>query len=62
MSFTLLDKSAENFEIHASVWSWKAALKIIKSFDVFSEGKIREMSYNATGVDVSQEDAFVIGK
>ncbi|MDH3492093.1 MAG: hypothetical protein OEM82_00965 [Acidobacteriota bacterium] len=62
MSFTLIDCGSENFEMRASVWSWKAALEIIKSFDVISEGKIRQMSYNATGVVVSQEDALMIGE
>ena len=62
MSFTLIDRGSENFEIRASVWSWKAALEIIKSFDVLSERTIRQMSYNATGYDVSQEDAVMIGE
>ena len=62
MSFTLIDRGSENFEIRASVWSWKAALEIIKSFDVLSERKIREMAYNATGLDISQEDAVMIGE
>ncbi|NNE66422.1 MAG: hypothetical protein HKN33_07630 [Pyrinomonadaceae bacterium] len=62
MSFTLIDRGSENFEIRASVWSWKAALEIIKSFDVLSEGTIRQMSYNATGFDVSRDDALMIGE
>ncbi len=62
MSFTFIDQSSENFEFRSSVWNWKAALEIIKSFDVISEGKIRQMSYNATGVAVSQEEAQMIGK
>ena len=47
MSFTLMDQSSENFEFHASVWNWKTALEIIKSFDILSEGKLRQMAYNA---------------
>lgn len=62
MSFTLIDQGSENFEFRSSVWNWKAALEIIKSFDVISEGTIRQMAYNATGVSVSQEDAHMIGE
>ena len=62
MSFTLIDQSSENFEFRANVWNWKAALEIIKSFDLVSEGKIRQMSYNATGVAISPEDANMIGQ
>ncbi len=62
MSFTLIDQSSENFEFRSSVWNWKAALEIIKSFDVISEAKIRQMGYNATGVAVSQEEAQMIGE
>jgi hypothetical protein len=61
MSFTLLDLGSENFEFTASVWTWKAALEVIKSFDVIGEGAIRQMTYNATGVTVSLEDAHEIG-
>ncbi len=52
MSFTLHDLGSENFQFSANVWSWKAALEIIKSLDIVSEGKIRQMSYSATGVKV----------
>ena len=62
MSFTLVDRGSENFEFRASVWSWKAVLEVIKSFDVLSEGKIRQMAYNATGLDVSKEEAATIGE
>ena len=62
MSFTLIDQGSENFEFRSSVWSWKAALEIIKSFDVISERTLRDMAYNATGVSVSIEDAQVIGE
>ncbi len=62
MSFTFIDQSSENFEFRSSVWNWKAALEIIKSFDVISEAKIRQMGYNATGVAVSQEEAQMIGE
>lgn len=61
MSFTLIDTGSENFELTASVWTWKAALEVIKSFDVIGEGAIRQMTYNATGVSVSLEDAHAIG-
>ncbi len=50
MSFTLLDSGAEGFEFRANVWNWRTALEIIKSFDIMSDGKIRQMEYNATGV------------
>lgn len=62
MSFTLIDQGAENFEFRASVWNWKTLLEIVKSFDIISEGKIREMAYNAAGTKVSNEEARVIGE
>jgi hypothetical protein len=62
MSFTLHDLGAENFEFTANVWNWKAALEIIKSLDIVSEGKIRQMGYNATGVKVDVDDAHAIGE
>ena len=62
MSFTLLDLGAENFEFNANVWNWKTALEIIKSFDLLSEGKIKQMSYNATGVKLEKEEAQLIGE
>lgn len=62
MSFTLMDLSSENFEFRASVWNWKPALEIIKSFDVISEGTLRQMTYNATGVKLSKEEAHLIGE
>jgi hypothetical protein len=62
MSFTLHDLGSENFEFTANVWNWKAALEIIKSLDIVSEGKIRQMSYNATGVKVDVDDARAIGE
>ncbi|MEZ5308237.1 MAG: hypothetical protein R2684_13915 [Pyrinomonadaceae bacterium] len=61
MSFTLIDKGSENFEFRTSVWNWKAALEIIKSFDVISDGKVRQMGYNATGVTVSIDEAHSLG-
>lgn len=61
MSFTLLDMGSENFEFQASVWHWKAAVEIIRSLDVVSEGAIRQMGYNATGVKVAIDDAHEIG-
>lgn len=62
MSFTLLDQGSENYEFTANVWSWKAALEIIKSLDIVSEGKIRQMGYNATGMKVDIDDAHAIGE
>ncbi len=61
MSFTLIDMGSENFEFSASVWHWKAALEVIKSFDVVGEGAIRQMTYNATGVKISLDEAHEIG-
>ena len=52
----------ENFEFSANVWNWKAALEIIKSLDIVSEGKIRQMSVNATGAKVDIDDAHAIGE
>lgn len=62
MSFTFVDLSSENFEFAANVWTWKPALEIIKSFDVLSNGTIRQMEYNATGVKLSKEEAHLIGE
>lgn len=62
MSFTLMDLGSENFELSASVWSWKPTLEIIKNFDIVSEGKLRQMEYAATGVKIELEDAHEIGK
>ena len=53
---------SENFEFTANVWKWKAALEVIKSLDVISEGTVRQMGYNAMGVKVDQEDARVIAE
>ncbi len=61
MSFTLHDMGSEGFEFNSNLWNWKAALEIIKSFDVISEGKLRQMGYNATGVKVEIDDAHEIG-
>ncbi|MEZ5426761.1 MAG: hypothetical protein R2747_10875 [Pyrinomonadaceae bacterium] len=62
MSFTLLDLSSEKFEFRASVWHWKTALELIKSFDILSESDLRQMNYNATGVKLDKEDAHTIGE
>ena len=62
MSFTLIDSSSENYEFHANVWNWKTALEIIKSFDILSEGKLRQMNYNATGVKLEKDEAHIIGE
>lgn len=62
MSFTLIDQGSENFEFQASVWQWKAALEVIRSLDILSEGALRQMTYNATGVKVSMEEAREMGE
>ncbi|HLA95282.1 MAG TPA: hypothetical protein VK612_06145 [Pyrinomonadaceae bacterium] len=62
MSFTLHDMSSENFEFSANVWNWKAALEVIKGLDIISEGKVRQMAYNAMGVKVEIDDAHFIGE
>lgn len=61
MSFTLMDSGSENFEFQANVWNWKTALEVIRSFDILSEGKVKQMSYNATGVKIEKDDAHMIG-
>ncbi len=61
MSFTLTDLSSENFEFTSTVWNWKAALEVIKSLDIVGEGQLRQMTYTATGVKISAEDAHQIG-
>ena len=61
MSFTLIDLGSEHFEFSANVWNWKAALEVIKSLDVVGEGSVRQMTYNATGVKISLDDAHEIG-
>lgn len=62
MSFTLMDLGSENFEFNANVWTWKTTLEIIKSFDIVSENKLRQMNYNATGVKLEKEEAHLIGE
>lgn len=62
MSFTLLDSGAESFEFRANVWNWRTALEIIKSFDIISDGKIRQMEYNATGAKLEKDEAHLIGE
>lgn len=62
MSFTLLDSGAEGFEFRANVWNWRTALEIIKSFDLLSDGKIRQMEYNATGAKLEKDEAHLIGE
>lgn len=61
MSFTLHDLGSDAFQFNANVWTWKAALEIVKNLDIVSEGKIRQMGYSATGVKVDMEDAHAIG-
>ena len=62
MSFTLHDMSSEGYEFSANVWNWKAALEIIKSLDIISEGKVRQMGYNATGLKIDADEAHLIGE
>ena len=62
MSFTLHDLGSEGYEFTANVWNWKAALEVIKSLDIISEGKVRQMGYNATGTKVEKEEAHLIGE
>ena len=57
-----MDSSSENFEFQANVWNWKTTLEIIKSFDILSEGKLRQMAYNATGVKLEKDEARLIGE
>ena len=57
-----MDLGAENFEFRANVWNWKTALEVIKSFDILSDGKLRQMEYNATGVKLEKEEAHLIGE
>ena len=57
-----MDLGAESFELRANVWSWKPTVEIIKSFDVIDDGKLRQMSYNATGAKFSMEEAQTIGE
>jgi hypothetical protein len=61
MSFTLIDQGSENFEFTANVWTWKAAMEIIRNLDILDEGHLRQMSYNATGVKVEMNDAHELG-
>lgn len=56
------DMGSENFEFTANVWKWKAALEVIKRLDVISEGKVRQMGYNAMGVKIDPEEAHIIGE
>lgn len=53
---------SENFEFNANVWNWKAVLEVIKELDIISEGKVRQMSYNAMGVKIEIDDAHLIGE
>ena len=62
MSFTLTDLGSENFEFNANVWNWKAALELIRSFDIIEDGTMRQMGYNATGVKLTMEQAHEIGR
>lgn len=57
----MIDLGSENFEFSSSVWHWKAALEVIKSLDIIGEGAIRQMTYNATGVKISMDEAREIG-
>lgn len=62
MSFTLIDMGAENYEMQASVWQWKAALEVIKSLDILGEGAVRQMNYAGTGVKISIDDAHLLAE
>jgi hypothetical protein len=62
MSFTLIDQGNEGYELNANVWTWKAVVEIIRSFDILGEGELRQMSYNATGVKLPVEQAREIGE
>ncbi len=62
MSFTLHDLGSDGLQLNANVWTWKAALEIVKNLDIVSEGKIRQMGYSGTGVKVDTEDAHAIGR
>ena len=62
MSFTLIDMGSEGFKFHANVWNWKTMLEIIKSFDLISENRVRQMSNNATGTKLEKEEAHTIGE
>jgi hypothetical protein len=62
MSFTLIDQGSENFEFSASVWQWKAAVELLRHYDIVSEAALRQMAYTATGVKVSLEDAQDIAR
>lgn len=57
-----MDLSSEGYEFDVNVWHWKAALEVIKSLDLISEAKLRQMSYNATGVKVEAREAHEIGE
>lgn len=57
-----MDSGAENYEFRANVWNWKTVLEIVKSFDVISEGKLRQINYNATGASIEEEEARLIGE
>jgi len=61
MSFTLTDLGSESFELSANVWTWKAVLELVRSFDILGENTLRQMTYNATGVKLSMEEAHEIG-
>ncbi|NNF00088.1 MAG: hypothetical protein HKN25_13790 [Pyrinomonadaceae bacterium] len=61
MSFTLIDSSSEGFEFTANVWRWKATLAVVKSFNILSEAAVRQMGSNASGTEVSMDEAQLIG-
>ncbi|MGI9035126.1 MAG: hypothetical protein ACR2GD_03695 [Pyrinomonadaceae bacterium] len=62
MSFTLMDSGSENYELRTNIWNWKPTLEIIRSFNILSDGKIRQMEYNATGVKLEKDEAREIGE
>ena len=62
MSFTLIDQSSENFEFSANVWNWRAALAVIKSFNIVSESALRQMGSNASGEIITEDEAHLIAE
>ena len=53
---------SEGYEFKTNGWNWKTALEVIRDFDIVSEGDLRQMKYNATGVKVGWEEARTIGE
>lgn len=62
MSFTLIDEGSGGNELTVNVWRWKPILEIVKNIDILDDSKIRQMGYNGVGVDISEDDAKIIGR